>query len=141
MHRHDVRAVSRGDVLTVCCAMAGSLLGCAGFEQLLAYGVYALALPGGLAGLAAGIPRSRNPIVPVLCGILATAAGVLTEHHFAPFYAEHSLAYFLRHLLDLRPLTLVSMLVGGLIGFWVPFRRRIRVAIDAFPSFRTSFQY
>ena len=123
-----MQPIRRGDVLTLFCAVAGSVLGYAGFAQLLPYGIDALALPGGLAGLAAGILRSRAPIVPVLCGVLATAAGVLTEHHFAPFYAEHSLGYFLRHLLDLQPLTLVSILVGGLIGFWVPFRRRIRPA-------------
>jgi hypothetical protein len=127
-HRHDVPGIHRGDVLTICCGVAGSLLGYAGFAQLLAYGIYALALPGGLAGLAAGIPRSRAPIVPILCGVLATAAGVFTEHHFAPFHADHSLGYFLRHLVNLQPLTLVSILVGGLIGFWVPFRRRVRAA-------------
>jgi len=125
-HRHDVPAIHRGDVLTLCCGVAGSLLGYAACAQLRTYGVYASALPGGLTGLAAGIPRSRAAIVPVSCGLLATAAGLFTEHRFAPFIADRSLGYFVRHVLDLQPLTLISIVVGGLIGFWVPFRRRVR---------------
>ena len=123
-----MQRMRRGDVLTLCCAVAGSVLGYAAFEQLRLYGIYASALPGGLAGLAAGIPRSRTAIVPVLCGLLATAAGLFTEHRFAPFIADLSLGYFVRHVFDLQPVTLISIAVGGLIGFWVPFRRRVRAA-------------
>ena len=115
----------RDNVLTVCFACAGGFVGHLGFGLLLDQGFYAMVLPGGLAGLAAGIPRSRSLMVPVLCGLLALVAGVLTEYRFAPFLADRSLEYFLVHTLDLRPLTLLLIGLGGFIGFWVPFRRRI----------------
>jgi len=123
-----VRNVLIGDVATVCCACVGGLLGYLGFVLLLDSGLYALVLPGGLLGLTAGIPRSRSRMVPVLCGVFAIVAGLLAEYRFAPFVADGSLSYFLGHALALRPVTLVLIGLGGLIGFWVPFRRRIRGA-------------
>ena len=122
------------NVLTVCLAGAGGFLGYLGFGLLLDQGFYAMVLPGGLAGLAAGIPRSRSPIVPVLCGLLAIVAGLLTEYRFAPFLADGSLKYFLVHTMDLRPLTLLLIGLGGFLGFWVPFRRRIPGRPDAVPQ-------
>ena len=114
-----------GNLLTVCFACVGGVVGHLGFGLLLNQGFYAMVLPGGLAGLAAGIPRSRSLIVPVLCGVLAIVAGLLTEYRFAPFLADGSLQYFLVHALDLRPLTMLLIGLGGFLGFWVPFRRRI----------------
>ena len=114
-----------GNVLTICCAGVGAFLGYLGFGLLSNQGFYAMVLPGGFAGLAAGIPRSRSPIVPVLCGVLAIIAGLLTEYRFAPFLADGSLDYFLAHALDLRPVTLLLIALGGFLGFWIPFRRRI----------------
>jgi hypothetical protein len=115
-----------GNVLTVCCACAGGLLGHLAFGLLIDRGLYALVVPGGFLGLAAGIPRSRSPIVPALCAILAIAAGLLTEYRYAPFIADGSFTYFVVHALELRPATWVLIGLGALIGFWFPFRRRIR---------------
>ena len=115
-----------GNVATVCCACVGGVLGYVGFVLLLDRGYYALVLPGGLLGLAAGIPRSRSLKVPALCGILGIMAGLLAEYRFAPFVADATLGYFLTHAINLQPLTLFLIGLGGLIGFWVPFRRRIR---------------
>ena len=118
----------RSNLLTVACGCVGGLLGYLAFVQLLDRGYYALVLPGGLLGLAAGIPRSRSLIVPVLCGVLAIWAGLLAEHRFAPFVADRSLGFFLTHVSDLKPMTIGLIGLGGLIGFWVPFRRRVRGA-------------
>jgi len=118
----------RSDLLTVAFACVGGLLGYLGFVQLLDRGYYALVLPGGLLGLAAGIPRSRALRVPILCGVLGIVAGLLAEYRFAPFTVDRSLGFFLMHTSDLRPLTLLLIGLGGLIGFWVPFRRRVRGA-------------
>jgi len=123
MHNSSV-----GNALTLLCACLGAYVGYLGFMYLADRGYYALALPGGLAGLAAGIPRSRSIGVPILCGLLAVFAGLVTEYRFAPFVADSSLSYFLTHLTGLKQFSLTLIGLGGLIGFWVPFRRRIRAA-------------
>ena len=70
--------------------------------------------------------RTRSVAVAVVSALLAVMAGLLAEYRFAPFEADNSLAYFFRHVTDLRPMTLVLIGLGGMIGFWVPFRRRLR---------------
>lgn len=59
----------------------------------------------------------------MVCGVLAVGLGLFTEWQFAPFKKDDSLSYFLAHILDLRPITLIMIAVGGAIGFWIPFRR------------------
>jgi hypothetical protein len=121
-----VKASFVANVSTVVCACMGGLLGYLGFVLLLDRGFYALVMPGGFLGLAAGIPRSRSLVVPALCGFLGIAAGLLAEHRFAPFVADRSLRYFVLHSNNLQPMTMILIGLGGLIGFWVPFRRRVR---------------
>ena len=118
----------RRHVLAICCALLGGVTGYLGFRFLLGRAVYAVILPGGLLGLAAGVVRNPSPLVAVLCFVLAIAAGVLSEHRVAPFVRDGSLSYFLLHVRELQPLTQISILAGGSIGFWVPFRRRTREA-------------
>jgi hypothetical protein len=110
--------------LVLCGAVAGGMLGYFGFFWIAAQGFYALALPGGLLGLGAGIVKNRSIVVAVSCGLTATALGVFTEWRFAPFIDDDSFAYFLAHVYQLKPITFVMILVGGLIGFWVPYRRK-----------------
>ena len=117
-----------GNALTILCACLGGYVGYLGFMFLADRGFYALVLPGGVLGLAAGIPRSRSIAVPILCGLLAIVAGLLTEHRFAPFVADSGLGYFLAHVGNLQPVTVLLISLGGVIGFWVPFRRRVRAA-------------
>ena len=114
----------RSNALTLLCACLGAYVGYLGFVYLAEQGFYALVLPGGLLGLAAGIPRSRSIVVPILCGVIAIVAGLLSEHRFAPFIADPSLSYFVAHATNLQPFTLILIALGGVIGFWVPFRRR-----------------
>ena len=114
------------NVLALCCACAGGALGYLGFVALLDQGLYALILPGSQLGLAAGIVRNRSAFVGVACGFLAVVAGLLAEHQVSPLVADHSLAYFLAHVSDLQPVRLFLIGCGGIIGFWVPFRRRQR---------------
>ena len=111
-------------VLTLCGALAGGVLGYFAFSWLASQGFYALALPGGLLGLGAGIGKPRNILVAATCGLAATLLGLFTEWRFAPFSKDGSLGYFVTHAYQLTPVTLGLILVGGLIGFWIPFRRR-----------------
>jgi len=104
-------------------AVVGGLIGHLLFFWVARQGFYALALPGGLLGLGAGIGRGGARWVAVACGVAALVLGLFTEWRFAPFATDPGLGYFLTHLHHLRPLTLVMIGVGAAIGFWVPFRR------------------
>jgi hypothetical protein len=114
----------KANVLAVLGALAGGALGYFAFFWIASQGFYALILPGGLLGLGAGIVQNKSVLVAIVCGLLATALGVVTEYRFAPFVADDSLPYFVSHLFDLKPVTLIMIAAGGLIGFWVPFGRK-----------------
>jgi len=114
------------DVLAIVAAVAGGALGYVGFFWLSAYGYYALVLPGGLAGVAAGLVAHRSPWIAFFVGAGGLALGVFTEFRAAPFVADDSFSYFLTHVSDLRPITQVMVLLGGVIAFWGPFRSRVR---------------
>jgi hypothetical protein len=105
-------------------AAAGGVLGYFLFFWIAAQGFYGLAIPGCALGLGAAVVRNNSIFIAVLCGIAATLLGVFTEWRFAPFRADDSLGYFLGHLGDLKPITMIMIVLGGLLGFWFPFRRR-----------------
>jgi hypothetical protein len=104
-------------------AMVGAVVGYFGFMWLVHQGFYALVLPGGLVGLGAGLFRNDSWPLALICGALALILGFFCEWRFAPFIADHSLGYFLAHVSQLRPMTLIMIALGAGIGFWVPFRR------------------
>ena len=97
----------------------GGLLGYLGFLWLLKQGYYAVALPGVLLGIFAGLlaPR-RSWSLAILCGVLALALGLFAEWKNLPFTADPSLDYFIKHLGDLKSITHVMLGVGTLAGFW-----------------------
>jgi hypothetical protein len=109
-------------LLVLCGAVAGGIVGYFGFFWILNQGYYALILPGGLLGFGAGIAKTRSILVAVSCGLAATALGLFTEWRSAPFINDGSLGYFIAHVHQLKPVTLVMILVGSLIAFWVPYR-------------------
>ncbi len=113
----------RNDILVLLGAAAGGLMGYVLFFGLARRGLYALAVPGGLLGLGAGVCKTPSRVVPVVCGLLALALGLFTEWRFAPLAAYAGLGYFLSYVHQLSPLTLTMIAAGTLIGFWVPFRR------------------
>lgn len=109
--------------LVLCCAVLGGYLGYKAFFWLTGQGFYGLVLPGGALGLLAGIPPNRSRMVAIVCGLLALLLGIYAEWQFAPFARDASLGYFVTHLHHLRPATLLMILAGGGLGFWIPFRR------------------
>lgn len=74
-------------------------------------------------GLGAGIFRTRSKIIPTVCGLSALALGLFAEWRYEPFIANAGLGYFVSHVHQLQPITLLMVVAGALIGFWVPFRR------------------
>jgi hypothetical protein len=116
----------KNNLLALAGAILGGVLGYYAFFWIAKQGFYALILPGGLLGLGAGIVKNRSWLIAVVCGLLAIALGLFTEWQYAPFVKDESLGYFLTHVADLKPVTLLMIAVGGFLGFWIPFERRER---------------
>lgn len=104
-------------------AVLGGLVGHFAFGWLVHQGFYGLVLPGGLLGLGAGLSPCRSRWPSAVCGVLALVFGLVTEWRFFPFNADPGLGYFLSHVHQLKPITLLMLAAGTAIGFWVPFRR------------------
>jgi hypothetical protein len=105
-------------------AAAGGLLGYVACIWLAGQGLYMVVLPGGLLGIGAGLARNRSVALAVICGLLATGLGVFTTWRVAPFAKDESLSFFIQHIRHVEPVMLVMIALGGLVGFWVPFRRK-----------------
>ena len=111
------------DILVLVGALVGAVVGFAASAWLMRQGFYAMVLPGGLAGLGAGIFRSRFLPIHIICGILALSAGFLAEWQLRPFIADPSLNYFVHNVSQLQPMTWIMIIAGGAIGFWIPLSR------------------
>src|SRR5208283_756412 len=98
-------------------AVAGGLVGYFGFFWIARQGLYALVLPGGLLGVGASLFANRSTVMCIVCGLLALALGFLAEWQFAPFISDGSLSYFVTHLYQLKPITLIMIAAGAFIGF------------------------
>ncbi len=104
-------------------ALVGGVLGHLAFVWLIGQGFYALILPGGLVGLGAGLARYGNLTIAILCAFIACAITIVSEWRVFPFVADESLPYFVTHLYQLKPLTLIMIVLGTVIGFWIPYRQ------------------
>ena len=118
---------SKDNLLVLFCASIGGILGHLAFLWIARQGFYALILPGALLGFGASLFMSTSKAVHCICGFLALALGLYTEWSFAPFVADKSFPYFLSHAHQLKPITLIMIAVGALLGFWIP-RGRVRAA-------------
>jgi hypothetical protein len=100
-------------------AVAGAALGHFAFIWIARQGFYAPLLPGVLAGVGGGLlVKDRSVVRAVICGVIALAAGLFSEWRFAPFITDQSLGYFLTHIQELRPITLLMIAAGAVGGFW-----------------------
>lgn len=111
-------------LLVLAGATLGGVIGYFAFFWLVRQGFYGLILPGALVGLGAGIFPNRSVALSFICGGLALALGLFAEWRFAPFLKDVGLGFFLTHIHQLRPITLIMIGAGAFIGFWSPFRRR-----------------
>lgn len=101
-------------------AVVGGVLGYYATCWLMHQGLYALALPGGLLGLGAGLlVKDRSVVRAVVCGAAAVGLGLFTDWHLEPFIADDSLGYYLRHVYQLHPITWVMVALGGACGAWL----------------------
>lgn len=101
-------------------AAAGGVVGYYIFVWLVQQRLYGLALPG--AALGAGgtlLFRDRSPVFGVVCAALAIPLSLFAEWKKFPFIDDDSFGYFLTHLQDLKPITLIMIVVGALCAFWI----------------------
>ena len=112
----------KDSLLALVGAALGGIVGYCAFFWIEHQGFYALALPGGLLGLGAAWRPNRSLAVAIVCGVAALTLGIFTEWMYRPFKADHSFAYFVTHVWQLKPLTLLIIAIGTAVGFWVPFR-------------------
>ena len=110
-------------VLVLAGAAIGGVLGYMAFFWMARQGFYGMVLPGGLLGIGASFGKPRSIWPAAFCGAAALGLGLFTEWRFAPFQQDPGFGFFLRHIAALTPLTLLMIGLGGVLGFWVPFRR------------------
>ena len=116
-------------------AVAGGAVGSFAFGWLARQGFYALALPGVMLGLGASwLSRGCPKPLAIGCGVMALALGIFAEWKHFPFVKDNSFIYFVTHLLDLRPFTLLMLALGGLAGFWFSRKNSERLAPGTPPS-------
>src|SRR5688572_10540467 len=116
-------------------ALAGGAAGYFAFGWLARQGFYALALPGVLLGLGAGwLSRGCPKPLAIGCGVMALVLGIFAEWKHFPFAKDDSFIYFVTHLLDLRPFTLLMIALGAFAGFWFSRKNSERLAPRTPPS-------
>jgi hypothetical protein len=110
-------------VAVIIAAVFGAILGYLGFVWMADQGVYALALPGCLLGLGAGMAGNRSQSLANVCGLGALGLGLFAEWKRFPFAVDDSLSYFVLHVHHLQPWTMLMLGVGTILGFWIPYSR------------------
>jgi hypothetical protein len=101
-------------------AAVGAAVGYFGFLWAAHQGFYALMLPGALLGAGGGLlVKDKSLFRAAICSVLALALGLFAEWRFAPFIADQGPVYFLGHLHQLRALTILMVVLGGVFGFWL----------------------
>ncbi len=110
-------------LIAVAGAVIGGALGHFAVGWIARHGYYGMIVPGGLLGFGAAFGRSNSRWLAVAFGLAAVCLGLFTEWRFFPWRKDESLGYFLAHIPDLSPVTLLMIAAGGALGFWVPFRQ------------------
>lgn len=104
--------------LALLAAAAGGAVGYYAFFWIAQQGFYAIMLPPALVGLAAGyVMTSRSQPLAIVCCIAGLALGLFTEWKFAPFRLDNSWSYFLTHVHQLKPVTLLMLVIGAVASY------------------------
>ena len=100
--------------------VVGGVVGYIVFQWLARQGMYGMMIPGALIGLGAGLAaRGRSMTLGVLCALAAVGVSIFAEWTLFPFIKDKSFGYFVTHLHQLRPLTLIMMGIGAAFAYWL----------------------
>lgn len=100
-------------------AVVGGVVGYYVCDWMLNYAFYGLILPGTLVGVGFGLlSRQKCVLCGIACGVAGLAMGIFTEWRLFPFVEDQSFAFFVTHLHQLRPVTLLLIGLGGVFSFW-----------------------
>jgi hypothetical protein len=106
-------------VLGLIGGLVGGYVGYHLFFWITHQGFYALVLPGALLGLGCGaLARHRSAARGAVCAVAALGLGMYTDWAFEPFRKDQSLSYYLGHLHQLTPVTMLMLGMGALVAFW-----------------------
>ena len=99
-------------------AAIGGAIGYFVFFWMARQGFYTLIIPPALLGLAGGLAtRGHTQVFGIICGIAGLLLAIVIEWQFAPFIADESFVYFLTHLHQRKPLTLLMLAIGPVISY------------------------
>ena len=110
-------------------AAVGGVIGYFAAVWIVHQGFYAMMIPGALLGWGGGV-LVKNRSVPraAVCGVAALALGLFTDWRVERFTADASLSYYLAHIHQLQPITLLMIAAGGAFGFWFSLGKETRSA-------------
>lgn len=101
-------------------AAVGALLGHLLFLWIVGQGFYGLMIPGALLGFGCSqLAQERSVPRGVACGFAAALLGLYSEWKVFPFQADGAFRYFIAHVADLKPITLLMIGLGAAFGFWL----------------------
>ena len=104
--------------LALLAAAVGGGVGYFAFFWIAKQGLYAIMLPTALVGLGTGLcVTSRSQPLAIAGAIGGLALGLFTEWKFAPFIVDNSLSYFIKHVYQLKPVTLLMLAIGTVASY------------------------
>ncbi len=105
-------------------AVIGAGVGVGVAKMAAGAGFYAVIVVGVMAGVGAMVFSKKGGVgVGVLVGVVAICASLWAEWYCFPFLADGSLGYFVAHVGDLKPFSLLLHGVGAVAGGWIAARR------------------
>ncbi|HWC91274.1 MAG TPA: hypothetical protein VG433_16510 [Pirellulales bacterium] len=100
-------------------ALLGAVLGWLAFSWMAHAGFYSLILVGALTGLGTGLATGRRSIpCAVLAALIGAAASMFAEWRIFPFRDNDSFPYFLAHMHQTKPQTLLIFTLGIVFAAW-----------------------
>ena len=107
-----------GLIRGLCGGAIGGGVGYYLFSWILQQDFYAIILPGAAVGFGFGFcSGERSKSYGILCAVLGVALGLFAEWRFFPFVKDESFRFFITHVHEVKPISLIMIGVGGLLSY------------------------